>query len=215
MEDKAGVKNQVEWCAVTEMDQKQNSLECLLFSAAALLLPALSTPPSSKSSFSTYIPSQAQRRVIRIAKKRKRSIGDLSRRRQRLMSFQLEHTPTSTPHKLEPEISTLESRCGVDSHQELTETCVDLMKRLVTVRLLEYTVALWCVQVLHCQLWSSSQAWPSLPMPACIGAELLLAPGERAHHHYCEKSGCIHSGIGGASVSPAMLTAGRRMGRDQ
>ena len=105
IKDMAGVKKQVEWCAVTEMDQKQN------FSAAALLLPALSTPPSSKSSFSTSIPSQAQRRVIRVAKKRKRSIGDLSRRRQRLLSFQLEHTPPSTPHKLEPETPTLESVC--------------------------------------------------------------------------------------------------------
>ena len=74
LEDKAGVKKQVEWCAVTEMDLKQNSPVCPLFSVAAL-----STPPSSKSSFS--FPSQAQRRVIRIAKKRKRSTGDLSKRR--------------------------------------------------------------------------------------------------------------------------------------
>ena len=108
VEVKAGVMSQVKWCAVTETDQKKSSLECPIFSVAALLLPALSTP-SSKSSFS--FPSQAQRRVIRIAKKRKRSIGDLSRRRQRLLSFQLENNPPSTPDKLEQEKPTLESGC--------------------------------------------------------------------------------------------------------
>ena len=35
--------------------------------------------------------------------------GDLHRRRQRLLSFQLSHTPPSTPSKLEPEQSSLES----------------------------------------------------------------------------------------------------------
>ena len=45
-----------------------------------------------------------------VSEKRKRSTGDLSKRRQRLLSFQLEHTPPS-PHKLEPETTTLESGC--------------------------------------------------------------------------------------------------------
>ena len=50
-----------------------------------------------------------QGRVFRRAKRRRRSAGDLVKRRQRLVSFQLSHTPPSTPCKSEPELSSLES----------------------------------------------------------------------------------------------------------
>ena len=49
-----------------------------------------------------------QGRVFRKAKKR-RSAGELVKRRQRLISFQLSHTPPSTPSKSEPDLSSLES----------------------------------------------------------------------------------------------------------
>lgn len=88
------------------MDLKSNSQECPLFSAAALLTPSLSTPLPA---FSPYSPSQPQRRVLLRAKKRKRSQVELTRRRQRLISFQLDHTPPPTPHKPEPDQPTLES----------------------------------------------------------------------------------------------------------
>ena len=50
-------------------------------------------------------PPTPQGRLIRRAKKR--SAGDLAKRRQHLVSFQLSHTPPSTPNKSEPELSPL------------------------------------------------------------------------------------------------------------
>ena len=63
---------------------------------------ALSAPPSPQ----LLTP---QGRVFIRAKKRRRSSGDLQKRRQRLISFQLSHTPPSSPSKSEPEQSSLES----------------------------------------------------------------------------------------------------------
>ena len=75
---------------------------------------SLVTPPkpyfSSMSDPVSPHPPTPQGRLIRRAKKR--SAGDLAKRRQRLVSFQLHHTPPSTPstpYKPEPEQSPLES----------------------------------------------------------------------------------------------------------
>ena len=50
-------------------------------------------------------PQTPHGRLLRRAEKR--SAGDLAKRRQRLVSFQLSHTPPSTPNKSEPELSPL------------------------------------------------------------------------------------------------------------
>jgi hypothetical protein len=75
---------------------------------------SLVTPPkpyfSSMSDPVSPHPPTPQGRLIRKAKKR--SAGDLAKRRQRLVSFQLHHTPPSTPstpYRPEPEQSPLES----------------------------------------------------------------------------------------------------------
>ena len=83
------------------------SLECpSLLSALAFVPPPLSTP--AKPSFSVpFFSSQPPRRML-VARKRKRSLGELVKRRQRHLSYQLSQTTPSSPC-LEPEQSTLES----------------------------------------------------------------------------------------------------------
>jgi len=72
---------------------------------------SLVTPPKpyfSSTKIATPSPLLTpQGRTFRKAKKR--SAGDLAKRRQRLISFQLSHTPSSTPTESEPELSSLES----------------------------------------------------------------------------------------------------------
>ena len=74
---------------------------------------SLVTPPQPYSSSAMIAATSPllltpQGRVFRKAKKR-RSAGELVKRRQRLISFQLSHTPPSTPSKSEPDLSSLES----------------------------------------------------------------------------------------------------------
>ena len=70
---------------------------------------SLVTPPKPYfSSMSVKVlpqPLTPQGRLLRRAKKR--SAGDLAKRRQRLVSFQLSHTPPSTTNKSEPALSPL------------------------------------------------------------------------------------------------------------
>ena len=94
-------------------DLKTNSLECPDLQAAIPLAPPLLETPL-KSEFSPHSHRPPQRRIMR-AKKRRRSPGDLAKRRQRLISYQLSHTPPTTPRKLEPDMSLLESRFGSGS----------------------------------------------------------------------------------------------------
>jgi hypothetical protein len=74
---------------------------------------SLVTPPQPYSSSAMIAATSPllltpQGRVFRKAKKR-RSAGELVKRRQRLIFFQLSHTPPSTPSKSEPDLSSLES----------------------------------------------------------------------------------------------------------
>jgi hypothetical protein len=69
-----------------------------------------------------------QGRVFRRAKRRRRSAGDLVKRRQRLVSFQLSHTPPSTPSKSEPELSSLESGSW-GGHQYISPPGISLGQR--------------------------------------------------------------------------------------
>ena len=89
------------------MDLLTNSSECPLLPAAELLPYPHLTP--SKAAFSPFYPSPPRGRLLKRARKRKRSSGDLMRRRQRLIAYQLSHTPPSTPSKPEPDQSSLES----------------------------------------------------------------------------------------------------------
>ena len=70
---------------------------------------SLVTPPKPYSSSLSRAVSPGlttpQRRPLLRAKKR--SAGDLAKRRQRLVSFQLSHTPPSTPNESKPEQSPL------------------------------------------------------------------------------------------------------------
>jgi hypothetical protein len=88
-------------------DLNKNSSECPPQLPTVLLPSPFSTP--AKQAFSPFLPSPPQRKVLRRAKKRKRSPGDLAKRRQRLISYQFSQTQPSTPSKPEPEQSTLES----------------------------------------------------------------------------------------------------------
>ena len=64
----------------------------------------------AKPSFSApFLPSPPRRRVLRRTKKRKRSPGELVKRRQRHLSYQLNQTPPSSTSFPEPDQSTLES----------------------------------------------------------------------------------------------------------
>ena len=83
-----------------------NSSECPLLPATEPLPPPIIPP--SKAAFSPFYPSPPRGRLLRRARK-KRSIGDLMRRRQRLIEYQLNHTPPVTPSKPEPDQSSLES----------------------------------------------------------------------------------------------------------
>ena len=87
-------------------DLSTNSTECPLLPATEPFPLPLLTP--SKAAFSPFYPSPPRGRLLRRARK-KRSLGDLLRRRQRLIEYQLNHTPSSTPSKLEPDQSSLES----------------------------------------------------------------------------------------------------------
>ena len=89
-------------------DLTTSSTECPLLPATELLKPPLLTTPSQPA-LSSFSSSPPQRKVRR-AKKR-RSPGDLAKRRHRLISFHLSHTPPSTPCKLEPDQSSLEYSC--------------------------------------------------------------------------------------------------------
>ena len=73
----------------------------------AFVLPSPFSTPVNPSLSAPFFPSPPQRSIL-IAKKRKRSVGELVRRRQRHLSYQLSQTPPTTPC-LEPEQSTLES----------------------------------------------------------------------------------------------------------
>ena len=87
-------------------DPNKNSPECPLLPAAVHLTPPLHATP--KPDLSPYSPSPQRKKV-----KRRRSLGDLGKRRQRLISFQLSHTPPSTPCNPEPDQFSLESGyCG-------------------------------------------------------------------------------------------------------
>jgi hypothetical protein len=84
-------------------DLNINSSEC---PPTAPLPSPFSTPV--KPTLSPFLPSLPQRRVLRRAKNRRRSPGDLVKRRQRHISYQFCQSP-STPSYPEPEQSTLES----------------------------------------------------------------------------------------------------------
>jgi hypothetical protein len=100
-------ENKVEGITDAGMDHSTNSTECPLSPAAELLPPPHLTP--SKAAFSPFYPSPPHGRLLRRARKHKSSSGDLLRRRQRLIAYQLNHTPPSTPSKPEPDQSSLES----------------------------------------------------------------------------------------------------------
>ena len=102
-------ERQVERSTDAGMDLSRNSKECPLLPAAELP-PVLHLTPS-KAAFSPFYPSPPRGRLLRREGKKKRSQGDLLRRRRRLITYQLEHTPPSTPSKPEPDQSQLESGC--------------------------------------------------------------------------------------------------------
>ena len=76
-------------------DLNINSSECPPKPPTVPLPSPFSTPV--KPAFSPFLPSLPQRRVLRRAKKRRRSPGDLVKRRQRHISYQLSQSPPSTP----------------------------------------------------------------------------------------------------------------------
>jgi len=83
-----------------------NSLECPSL-LPTVLLPSTFITPAKPTFYAPSLPSPPQRRLL---KAKKRSLGELVRRRQRLLSYQLNQTPPSTPCTLpEPDQSTLES----------------------------------------------------------------------------------------------------------
>ena len=82
------------------------SLECPSLLSALVPPPPLSTP--AKPLFSVPFFSSSPPRRMLVAKKRKRSLGELVKRRQRHLSYQLSQTTPSSPC-LEPEQSSLES----------------------------------------------------------------------------------------------------------
>ena len=96
-------EKQVEERTGAGTDPSTNSTECPLLPATELLTLPLLTP--SKAAFSPFYPSPPRGRLLRRARK-KRSLGDLLRRRQRLIEYQLNHTPSSSPSKPEPDQST-------------------------------------------------------------------------------------------------------------
>ena len=77
-------------------DHSRNSTECPLLPAAELPPPPHLTP--SKAAFSPFYPSPPLGELMR-ARKKKRSTGELLKRRQRHLAYQLRHTPPSTPSK--------------------------------------------------------------------------------------------------------------------
>ena len=100
------MNKQVEGGTGAGTDLSTNSTECPLLPATEPFPLPLLTP--SKAAFSPFYPSPPRGRLLRRARM-KRSLGDLLRRRQRLIEYQLNHTPSSTPSKLEPDQSSLES----------------------------------------------------------------------------------------------------------
>ena len=100
-------------------DLTTSSTECPLLPATELLKPPLLTTPSQPA-LSSFSSSPPQRKVRR-AKKR-RSPGDLAKRRHRLISFHLSHTPPSPLanwSQINPHWSTV---VGVDPWVHLGQT---------------------------------------------------------------------------------------------
>ena len=121
---------------------------------------------------SSFLPSPPQRRLLRRAKKRKRSPGDLVKRRQRHLSYQLQ-TPPSTPCP-EPDQSTLESGMfGVNRN-----ICLDLFPP-------------WTLPVSSPQSWlppSSSWCTPTPSPGPCPPTPWLSSNMAESSPVYCD--GC-------------------------
>ena len=177
VQDKKSENNGLEGRTEAGTDLYRNSSECPLLPAAGLLPLSLQTP--LKPAFSPFYPSTPRRKLLRKGTKKKRSSGDLAKRRQRLITFQLSHTPPSTPLKLEPDQSTLESSnwggClgswGLDSKPVTSR--MDLGNSLGTPlghgRCVEEDSNQLNPNLLYPpspQSWCTSPGWVSTPLPA-------------------------------------------------
>ena len=137
-----------------------------------------------------------QGRVFMRAKRRRRSNGDLAKRRQRLVSFQLSHTPPSTPSKSEPELSSLESGSW-GGHQDLSPPGISLGQRSYMDNYSNQTNPHLLSYPSSPQSWWPSSGFVSSPSPAPSPPPAWLsnnmAPPSPAYCDGCQRWGNLLS----------------------